>query len=68
MMINCMKNIYLEIYEEKFIYSRKEDRIKMQMIVYLLIEQGVNLGKYDFTWHNGIPYSIHLDRDLKNCS
>lgn len=67
-MTDCMKKIFLDIYEEEFDYSSEEDKIKMQMVVYLLIDKGVNLGTYDFTWHDGRPYSIQLDIDLKKNS
>lgn len=62
---HLLKAIFKEIYNKDFDYNDLDDRRLMQSTVYLLTDLGLNIGKYDFTWHS-IPYSISLDDELSN--
>ena len=49
--------VYKKVFGESFSYGRFEDRLKMQKMVYLLQEEGVNIGHYGFEWYKHGPYS-----------
>ena len=48
--------VYKKVFGESFSYGRFEDRLKMQKMVYLLQEEGVNIGLYVFDWYKYGPY------------
>lgn len=47
-----LKEIYKSIYSEKFIYENLNHRIKLQNVIYLLENMGINVGDYSFVWGN----------------
>lgn len=67
-MCDVLKEIYRKVYEEPFIYSQLDDRIKLQKAVYLLENMGLHVGDYSFSWNKYGPYSLALDSDAQNCS
>lgn len=66
-MCDVLKEIYYEIYEEKFNYEDLKDRIKMQKSIYILENMGISVGDYSFSWNKYGPYSLQLDSDAKRC-
>lgn len=69
-MLNILKEIYREIFKEDFAYETSQKN-KLQCVVYLLENMGINVGDYGFTWskydsYTG-PYSISLEGDALNC-
>lgn len=67
-MCDVLKEIYRKVYEEPFIYSQLDNRIKLQKAVYLLENMGLHVGDYSFSWNKYGPYSLALDSDAQNCS
>ena len=65
-MCQVLTQIYAEILEEPFHYNILERR-KLQSIVYLLENMGINVGDYGFIWDKNGPYSIALDVDAYYC-
>lgn len=66
-MCQVLPQIYSEILEEQFHYNTLGRR-KLQSIVYLLKNMGINVGDYGFKWDKHGPYSIALDMDAYSCS
>lgn len=66
-MCNVLKEIYRKIYDEPFVYSEFDHRIKLQKAVYLLENMGVHVGDYSFSWNKYGPYSLGLDSDAQKC-
>lgn len=64
-MCDVLKEIYHEIYNEKFDYEKLSDRIKMQKSIYVLENMGISVGDYSFSWNKYGPYSLQLDSDAK---
>lgn len=56
--------IYERIFNKSFSYGNFEDRLQMQKMVYLLQEEGVNIGHYGFDWYKHGPYSQVLLDDM----
>ncbi len=56
--------VYKKVFGESFSYGRFEDRLQMQKMVYLLQEEGVNIGHYGFDWYKHGPYSQVLLDDM----
>ncbi len=56
--------IYEKVFEQSFSYGNFDDRLKMQKMVYLLQEEGVNIGHYGFDWYKHGPYSQVLLDDM----
>lgn len=67
-MCDVLKEIYIKVYDEPFVYDNLENRIKLQKAVYLLENMGVHIGDYSFSWNKYGPYSLGLDSDAQNCS
>lgn len=59
-----LKPIYQKVFEQPFSYRTFEDRLMMQKMVYLLQEEGVNIGHYGFEWYKHGPYSQALLDDM----
>lgn len=55
---------YKKVFGQSFSYGCFDDRLKMQKMVYLLQEQGVNIGHYGFDWYKHGPYSQVLLDDM----
>lgn len=64
-MCYILKEIYQLIYREKFIYENSNHRIKLQNVIYLLENMGINIGDYSFVWGEYGPYSISIDFNAK---
>lgn len=56
--------VYKKIFGEPFSYGSFDDRLQMQKMVYLLQEEGVNIGHYGFDWYKHGPYSQVLLDDM----
>ena len=56
--------VYKKVFGQSFSYSSFDDRLKMQKMVYLLQEEGVNIGHYGFDWYKHGPYSQVLLDDM----
>lgn len=56
--------VYKKVFDQSFSYGSFEDRLKMQKMVYLLQEEGVNIGHYGFDWYKHGPYSQVLLDDM----
>lgn len=56
--------VYKKVFDEDFSYSSFDKRLKMQKMVYLLQEEGVNIGHYGFDWYKHGPYSQVLLDDM----
>lgn len=56
--------VYKKVFGQSFSYSRFDDRLQMQKMVYLLQEEGVNIGHYGFDWYKHGPYSQVLLDDM----
>lgn len=56
--------VYKKVFDEPFSYGSFDDRLKMQKMVYLLQEEGVNIGHYGFDWYKHGPYSQVLLDDM----
>lgn len=56
--------IYEKVFNQSFAYGSFDDRLKMQKMVYLLQEEGVNIGHYGFDWYKHGPYSQVLLDDM----
>lgn len=67
-MCDVLKEIYRKVYNETFIYSELDHRIKLQKAVYILENMGVHVGDYSFSWNKYGPYSLGLDSDAQKCS
>lgn len=67
-MCDVLKEIYRKVYNESFVYSELDNRIKLQKAVYLLENMGIHVGDYSFSWNKYGPYSLGLDSDAQNCS
>lgn len=67
-MCSVLKELYTKVYDEEFNFSDFDSRVKLQKVVYLLENMGVNVGDYSFSWDKHGPYSISLDIDAKNCA
>lgn len=52
--------VYKYIFDEPFVYSSFEKRLKMQKAIYLLQEMGVPISDYGFSWYKHGPYSQAL--------
>lgn len=63
-----LKGVYKEILNEDFNYSTFEKRLKLQKVVYLLQEMGLNVGGYSFSWYKHGPYSQSLQEDAYHSS
>lgn len=48
-MCDVLKEIYRKVYDESFNYCEVDDRIKLQKVVYLLENMGVQVGDYSFS-------------------
>lgn len=67
-MCDVLKEIYRKVYNETFIYSELDHRIKLQKAVYILENMGIHVGDYSFSWNKYGPYSLGLDSDAQKCS
>jgi uncharacterized protein YwgA len=56
--------VYKKVFDQPFSYGNFDDRLKMQKLVYLLQEEGVNIGHYGFDWYKHGPYSQVLLDDM----
>lgn len=56
--------VYKEVFGEIFSYKEFDERLKMQKMVYLLQEEGVDIGHYGFDWYKHGPYSQALLDDM----
>lgn len=56
--------VYQRVFGQSFSYGNFDDRLKMQKMVYLLQEEGVNIGHYGFDWYKHGPYSQVLLDDM----
>jgi len=56
--------VYKKVFDQQFSYGNFEDRLKMQKMVYLLQEEGVDIGHYGFDWYKHGPYSQALLDDM----
>lgn len=56
--------VYEKVFGQHFSYGSFEDRLKMQKMVYLLQEQGLDIGHYGFDWYKHGPYSQVLLDDM----
>lgn len=56
--------VYKKVFDQPFSYGNFEDRLKMQKMVYLLQEEGVDIGHYGFDWYKHGPYSQVLLDDM----
>jgi len=56
--------VYEKVFDQQFSYGNFEDRLKMQKMVYLLQEEGVDIGHYGFDWYKHGPYSQALLDDM----
>lgn len=63
-----LKGVYSETMNEDFNYGTFEKRLKLQKIVYLLQEMGLNVGGYSFSWYKHGPYSQSLQEDAYHSS
>lgn len=59
-----IKPIYREVYGEPFDYGDFGKRMKMQKCIYLMVQLGLNVGDYDFSWYKHGPYSQQLQNDM----
>lgn len=59
-----LKPVYQKVFDQPFSYGIFEDRLMMQKMVYLLQEEGVNIGHYGFEWYKHGPYSQALLDDM----
>jgi len=55
--------IYRDVFDENFDPAAKDHRIKMQNMVYMLQESGIDLG-YTFHWYSCGVYSLDLQDDI----
>lgn len=51
-MCDVLKEVYRRIYDKPFNYNELDDRIRLQCIVYILENMGINVGDYSFSWVN----------------
>lgn len=63
-----LKPLYKFVYGEEFEPRDFEARMKLQKEIYLLQEEGINVGDYDFLWYKHGPYSQTLQNDILNLS
>ena len=59
-----LSKLYNLLYNEEFLYSNFDNRLKMQKGIYLLQEMGVPAGEYRFSWYKHGPYSQSLLDDM----
>jgi len=64
-MCEVLKELYRKIYDEQFMYSQLDHRIKLQKAVYILENMGICVGDYSFSWNKYGPYSLGLDSDAQ---
>lgn len=63
-----LKPLYSFVYGEEFNPQDFEARLKLQKEIYLLQEEGIKVGDYDFLWYKHGPYSQALQNDILNLS
>jgi len=56
--------VYKKVFGYDFSYKSFDDRLQMQKMVYLLQEEGINIGDYGFDWYKHGPYSQVLLDDM----
>jgi len=56
--------VYQDVYKEDFDCSEFLCRLKMQKLIYLILQMGINIGEYNFSWYKHGPYSQQLQNDM----
>lgn len=57
--------VFCNVYGTEFHAEDLDDRVKLQKAVFLMREQGVSCGNYEFVWDQYGPFSAELSDDMK---
>ncbi len=57
--------VFYNVYGVEFCSTNMDDKVMLQKAVFLMREQGVSCGDYEFVWDQYGPFSAELSDDMK---